>query len=367
MDRVEALVGFLNRIIDDIVAVANSAINYTAAVIAASLSRVLAGLVAHIASNSYSIAIFLTSIEAYYTAVITAFVAQISAANVLNYISISAKIKIISGVYSSLLDYLNISVLLIVHRLRSTTHYYYRDKMTDIFQRLGVYSVAIGASYGFLPNVFMNARTISLTVSSSQGKSFDIGEIIWLRVLIVLLSRIAVKSKEYARNPAIIFMDIDELVIIPAINAKSGLHLAALTTIDNIGKALTELLRKQEHYADQLNTFVTNLPEQILGKVKPYISDLEKKLDNWITNDYLPRLRDTAAEIVMLQSRQKIVQEQMKVLLGMLGLGGDILYGILALPEPQRAEQLNKVNYVTTKTLTEQVSGWLDEIERHKE
>jgi len=364
MDRVRLLADFLNRIINDVVAVVVSAINYTASILAAVLTRITVRVTANVAITSYNISVFLISIQGYYTATITSFVTNISAANVLTYISVSAKTKIITGLFSSLLDYLNITTFLIIHRIRSTTHIYYREKMADIFQRLGVYSVAIHAGYSFLPNAFMNARNISLTASSSQGKSFDIGEIVWLRILILLLRRISIKSTEYAQKPTLIFMDIDELVIIPAINAKSGLQLATLVTIDNIGKSLSVLSEQQGHYTELLNNFIAELPEQILESVKPYINDVSDNLTNWINDDYLPQLQESAAEVTMLQSRQRIIQEQLKVLLEKLGLGGDILFDILNLPEPLRSEQLSKVNTVASHLFTERADNWSQGLER---
>lgn len=356
-----ALASVVGSVVATIGAIVASAV--TAVVVA--VSAVVTTVISTVGSIVSSITSAFTGEVLHTTVMVDGIAVPIEIANQTMFTTLSAWASSIKAGFSGFLTAIHFDTIITIHEIAHLTSSAYREMMQKVYGKLGDFSEAIGRTTGFIETAIQLARKTSLEVSSFLGKSYDLGEVVWLKSFRSLLDKINDTAIVYAKNPSQIWTDIDDIIVKPAIDAKAAAQVTMFATVRNavdMVKSLDDSLTTVQ--ADFVAT-VSHLPKQWQNDILTMFVGVSGEINEWREGIFAPTIEVIDKVMGVVYERTIKAKELMQQIAARLAKGGDILADIDNLPDAERLEQELKIAEVSTRIMRRKNALWLQELQEH--
>lgn len=281
-------------------------------------------------------------------------------------------IESIAASFSAMLTAIHFDTILATHNIALLVSEDYRVMMNGVYSEMSEVSAALGFYPQFLALAIRNSRTLVLDVSSTLGMEYDMAQVQWLSTFQEYLHKFNEKAREYENNPAALFEDIDNWIDKPAMDTKGSFMARTIASLDRgltiIDTAVKDTIRIRE----DLHRLADDLPDNIRKHVKPWIDDLTKDFDRFVTETYDPYKTQLDSIIKGLNKMQDSSRKDLDGIVRRLKKPGDYLMEIDKMGPWDRLDQERKVADISTREYrrdvaeftvkTESVSAELEKI-----
>ena len=254
------------------------------------------------------------------------------------------------GAFKGFLNAIYFKELMMIHEIAYIVSADYRKLVEEIYRRISDVSQALGIGAETMNLAFRNARSLVLSASSLMGRSYDIGEITWLRDFSNIMQKIQADAFRYNLRPDLLYLDLDEWVIKSSVNVQAGVMQTVLTTLDSTLKGLKDTVKGIGEVRENLERFVSGLPESIRERVEPMLEPVIKHFDEFVSDIYEPRIKVMDEIVGSLDRRMISTRGEISGIVDRLKRPGDYLTEIDDLPWELRRQQEDKVDDIASRT-----------------
>jgi len=227
--------------------------------------------------------------------------------------------------FKALLEAIHFKTILALHNVSMLVSSSYREAMRKVYQRLSEVSAALGFWPQFISIAIRNVRTLVLDASSTMGRKYDLAEVGWLTDLNGALTKMSEKMNEYRNSPEMLFLDLDEWLVAPAMDAKGSFMATVLMTIDGTLKLTTSVVASVVTLSDDLARLVADLPDTIKEHIAPYTKPITDRIDEFIDRTYLADLNSLSDGISGLVDSMGLVEGKTEDIEGRIDRPGGYL------------------------------------------
>jgi len=270
--------------------------------------------------------------------------------------SVEEFVASLSVAYDSFLATIHYSTMLKVSEIAYLTSEAYREQMNKVYEQISKVSQALGYGSEFLNLAFRNARTVILDVSSMLGRSYDIAQITWLKSFSDFTAIFNKQVNRYRNNPALLFEDIDNHLIKPAINTSAKAHQTLLNTVDKILDVTKKTVNETIKLRNDLQKFIYDLPDFVRKEIEPYFNQVLGYFDDFINYNYKPAIERIDQIIAILSDTQSRICYGIHDIVRTITHPGDMLRLVDRLPEDERLRQEHMINEVSTREYRREVA-----------
>jgi hypothetical protein len=272
-------------------------------------------------------------------------------------------VQVIGMGFSEFLTAIHFATMLKVHNIAFLVSDKYRAMMRNVWGELARFAEAVELPAGYLEAAINTARVVVLDVSGFMGRPYDLGEITWLNDFQILLKRIESKAQNYRRNPQIIWDDLNELIVKPAIDNKARAQQEVFTTIENIITYGEETIQNLENLRYKLRDDLNKLPFQWAEDIVQKTDLVWSKFESWRNELYLPVIGRITEVIDALHVKQTENKNNLNQLFRDMSNPGDYLQTIDRLPVMQRTIQEDKIREVSTRSVERAADNWQEKVD----
>jgi hypothetical protein len=269
--------------------------------------------------------------------------------------TIDASIASIAASYSAFLTAIHFSTMMKISSIAVMVSQSFRERMNEVYRRISEVSSALGYGPQFLNLAFRNARAIVLDASTALGRSYDLAEIGWLKDFTDFMGKFAAKAEQYRNNPVVLFDDIDEHFVRPAMQVKAKTHQRLLQTVDATINVVKKTVNETVRLRDDVRKFVSDLPVAIRKEVEPRVGRVLSIFDEFISDTYQPAIARLDRIIDVLAARQTHDATILSDIAYRITRPGDLLRSVDRLPDYERRRQEFKIAEVSSREYRREV------------
>jgi len=361
-----ALAGLGAGVLGGIAAGVASFVGGIVGVVAGALSAVVASVGGVLSGIGTIIGGALAGVGTLVSGITSAISSAVTAISNISFTKLSGWTSALKKGFTGFLEAIHFDTLMKVHDIAYLVSSSYRKQMMKVWLKISEFAAAAELPAGYIENAINTARAIVLEVSGAMGKSYDLAEITWLSSLKDLMEKINETAEKYRRNPQQIWLDLNELIVKPAIDTRSEFERGLLVTIDKVISTGKDLAEWVEINSDKIENVLDVLPDKIKEKVEPYITDVLADIDRFRNNIFEPTVGRIEKIIDVVYSRQGKNIQRLQDLGHLIALPGDLLSGVDRLADWKRVEQENKIGEVSNRAARRQDTDWADVVEDKK-
>lgn len=263
--------------------------------------------------------------------------------SVSTFASIAGAVGAVATSFKTFLDVIHFKTLLRVHQIAQLLSKDYRQMVNKVYSEVSKYSEALNLGAHFIPLVLENTRAIVLDVSAMTGRSYDLGQVAWLRELNEWAKKAEDTGERYKNHPELVLQDINDWIVKPNIDTKGQIVGNIFSTLENVIEITDELAKDALNLSEDVEKFIHDLPEDIRKEINPKILEITSKVTDFIVKDYGPT-------VGTIKDIQQILNKDIDEQKGKLGdivdrllRPGDYLQEVYDLPEHEWTAQQAKV------------------------
>lgn len=272
-------------------------------------------------------------------------------------------VQVVGTAFGEFLAAIHFEVMLKVHNIAFLVSEQYRVMMRKVWGQIAEFAKAVELPAGYLEAAINTARTVVLDVSGFMGRPYDLGEITWLNDFQILLKRIEGKAQQYRQNPQIIWDDLNELIIKPAIDNKARAQQEVFQTIKNIIAFGDKTVNDLKDLRYKLRADLDKLPFEWAEDIVQKTDLLWNKWETWRNELYLPVIGRITEVIDVLYIKQTENKNSLNQIFKDMSNPGDYLQTTDRLPTTQRTIQEDKIYEVSSRTVDRAVDTWQEKVD----
>jgi len=256
--------------------------------------------------------------------------------------------------FKALLEAIHFKTILALHNVAMLVSSSYREAMRKVYQRLSDVSQALGFWPQFISIAIRNVRTLVLDASTTMGRKYDLAEVGWLTDLNGALTKMSEKMNDYRNNPEMMFLDLDEWLVAPAMDAKGSFMATVIMALDGTIKITNSVVTSVVTLSDDLARLVADLPDTIKSHIQPYTKEITDRVDEFIDRTYLADLAVLSDGIGGLVDSMGLVEGRAEDIEGRIDTPGGYLSEIDDLSQDERRYQEMVMYNLTDRHLDDQ-------------
>lgn len=238
----------------------------------------------------------------------------------------------------------------------------YNERMFAIYDRIAVFSQAVGAPPAYLEGVIQNARSFVMTISCLSGSEYYQFLMTWDAGVEQLLSRISRYTALYRENPQWIKIDVEIMLIKPAYDLMRQLKQNESAAVIGFEKQIGDLINSAADLQLQIIENKAVIDNMFINQINPRLIAINEAMTEWQNKIY-------RNEIGIIQTAVKsthllITKAGFKIadIFGLLDYGGDLLLRINNLSDYMRHDQEDKIADVSNRAFARIVPEWLSTV-----
>lgn len=256
--------------------------------------------------------------------------------------------------FKALLEAIHFKTVLALHNVAMLVSTSYRAAMMKVYQRLADVSQALGFWPQFISIAIRNVRTLVLDASTTMGRKYDLAEVGWLTDLNGALTKMSDRMTEYKNNPEELFLDLDEWLVAPAMDAKGSFMATVIMALDGTIKVTNSVVTSVVTLSDDLARLVADLPDTIKSHIQPYTKAITDRVDEFIDRTYLDDLNILSEGIGGLKDSMGLVEGRAEDIEGRIDRPGGYMSEIDGLSTGDRRYQEMVMYNLTDRHLDDQ-------------
>lgn len=183
---------------------------------------------------------------------------------------------------------IQLEVVLQIHDIAYLVSEDYRQSMEQVYVQVGKVSKALGFGAEFFTLLLRDAKEVIQDTAALMGRTYDVGEITWLKTMEDFFKVFGSNAKKYEKNPGALIYDIDQYLMKPAQDNKAIVFQNLYGIIESVIASSKQVIETVETVRGDMDTALTDMPANIRKEIDPYITRVFGKYDNWIATIYQP-------------------------------------------------------------------------------
>ncbi len=222
----------------------------------------------------------------------------------------------------------------------------YADAWNVVYGSLAGLSEELRLGISTINQAIRNARSVVYSAAIFAGQDTFAAELEFLELEVPFRLKLEERFARYARNPELIFNDIDREIVWPSLNVMEEGQRDILENIAGLGLSLSEKADQIVDIRDSFDQFVADLPEEFTDAFNAHWAPFRDKVDAFFENWIVPlqsRLDILINEFNANMSRR---DEQIDRLTEAHKLPGSLMANVFMLSEPFRSQELGLISAV---------------------
>ena len=255
----------------------------------------------------------------------------------------------IYGYMKAFLEYIHFTTILKIHNIAMLVSSDYRQMMKKVYGEIAKFSESIGLGAHFINLAMNDARTLVLDVSSLMGRSYDLGQVQWLKTMNDHLKHIQRYAEHYQQEPMTVLTDLAELIDKPAMDAKAGFMRSFISIVDGAVTVANNTAEKAITLRQDIDQAILHLPKQISEPIYEAINPHLERFDAFMEDEFKPVAENLENAILILSDTTKRQTDKLGSLTDKILNPGDLLSGVDDLTELERIRQEGKIAEIANR------------------
>lgn len=262
--------------------------------------------------------------------------------------------KVIASLIATILDKIHFDVILQLHEIAWIFSEKYRETMSEVFRAMGEVSQQL-FGYGLALQLILNTtRNLVFMSTTAAGMDYTGSQMVWLETMSDILSKFNEKTDIYADDPYQFFIDLEQWVDENKVDLSGALNAAQWQFIDSLAQTTEDIANQTQQNENNINVGLDRI-----GKIEGLNLDARLNLfqhgfDGFVRNDYAPTQYEQNRSIEQHRAELEANRIHIGKIDTEINRPGDMMLEAEHLPEPDRSEQLEKMQDATTKPYQEE-------------
>jgi hypothetical protein len=253
------------------------------------------------------------------------------------------------AIVQDFLAYIHLGLLIMLHNMAMVLIPAYQEWVAGIYSKIADVSTYVSGNFAWLPLLLMNARTLYFDASSTLGRPYDLMELGWYKAMTDWLVVSLQKINQYKDDPSRLIIDLDNLIVKPAMDSKAG----AMQFIYSFMDVASSLIKTTVKTIDKLNydfwNVVNNLPPQIRDEATAWYKPIGDEIHRVIQVEIIKRIDATDKALGYLGDYYNLLDLKVKDQFYMITHPAVAWDYVDLLSEIEQYEQVDKVNNHTLR------------------
>lgn len=273
------------------------------------------------------------------------------------YYYVGTAIEAFVSYVSTFLEVIHFKTLMAINNIAYLVSSDYRVMMQGVYNNIAKYSSELNMGTGFVLLALQNSRTFVLDASTMLGRSYDLGQVSYLKELESYLGELSSVGKKYKNNPGMLLLDLEERIVRPNVETKTEVMRFFYSTLDNISKIADSLVTNVDTLRQDIVNIVNDLPDKLKGDWAQDILDADKKLRDFIRDEYSPVLSSINTLVDRHANTLESHANSINAVVQRLAHPGDYIAELRNKGDDVRRRQVSTINDVLWQDTTASVAA----------